>query len=59
MKIEKTYSHLNGLEWILVHQPATWKQIEEVIAGIDAESCRTKVSKEKDKAGQLLYSPTA
>lgn len=28
-----------------------------MIAGIDAESCKTKISKEKTKPGQLLYSP--
>jgi Restriction endonuclease BglII len=59
MKIEQKYSHLNGLEWIMVHQADIWKQIQRVVAGISAEQCRTKVSKEKTKAGKLLYSPTA
>lgn len=57
MKIVETYSHLNGLEFLLVHQPALWKEIRSVIRRIDASSCRTKVSKEKTKAGKLLFSP--
>jgi hypothetical protein len=59
MKIEQKYSHLNGLEWIMIHQAEIWTQIQTVIGGISAEHCRTKVSKEKTKAGKLLYSPTA
>jgi len=57
MKIVEKYSHLNGLEFLLVHKPALWKEIEDVINSIDAEKCKTKVSKEKTKKGQLLYSP--
>jgi hypothetical protein len=57
MKIAETYSHLNGLEFLLVHKPRLWDEIQEVIAQIDAESCRTKVSKEKRTIGKLLYSP--
>ncbi len=49
MKIVEKYSHLNGLEFILVHQPGLWKEIEDVIASIDAEKCKTKISKEKTK----------
>lgn len=58
MRIVETYSHLNGLEHILVHNKKLWKEIQTVIAGVDAERCRTKVSKEARKAvGGLLYSP--
>lgn len=57
MKIVEKYSHLNGLEFLLVHKPELWHEIEHVISEIDAESCKTKVSKEKTKKGQLLYSP--
>lgn len=57
MKIAETYSHLNGLEFLLVHKPALWKEIEDVIASVDANRCRTKVSKEKKMKGELLYSP--
>ena len=57
MKIVENYSHLNGLEFLLVHKPELWKEIETVIQSIDAETCKTKISKEKTKAGQILYSP--
>lgn len=57
MKIAETYSHLNGLEFLLVHHPALWDEIGSVVRGIDAEECKNKVSKEKRTAGKMLYSP--
>ncbi len=57
MKIVETYSHLNGLEFLLVHKPLLWKEIQSVIAAVDAAKCRTKVSKEKTMKGKRLYSP--
>ena len=57
MKIAETYSHLNGLEYLKVHRPKLWEEIGAVVEAVDAESCKTKVSREKDKAGELLYSP--
>lgn len=57
MKIAETYSHLNGLEFLLVHKPSLWKEIQDVIAAVDAKKCRTKVSKEKTMKGRLLFSP--
>lgn len=57
MKIIETYSHLNGLEFLLVHKPALWREIKTVIASVDANKCRTKVSKEKTMKGELLFSP--
>lgn len=57
MKITETYSHLNGLEFLLVHKPTLWQEIQSVIADVDANKCRTKVSKEKTMKGKLLFSP--
>ena len=57
MKIAETYSHLNGLEFLLVHKPNLWQEIQTVIAAVDANKCRTKVSKEKTIKGRLLFSP--
>jgi len=57
MKIVEIYSHLNGLEYLKVHLPNLWAEIESVIADIDAEKCKTKVSKEKTKKDKILYSP--
>lgn len=59
MKIVETYSHLNGLEFLLVHQRELWEEIRAVIEAIDATKCKTKVSKEKTMKGKLLYSPVA
>ncbi|MCL4490758.1 MAG: restriction endonuclease [Nitrospirae bacterium] len=57
MKIVETYSHLNGLEFLLVHKPQLWQEIQSVITAVDAEKCKSKVSKEKTIKGKLLYSP--
>lgn len=57
MKIIQTYSHLNGLEFLLVHQPGLWEEIQSVIASVDALQCKVKVSREKTMKGRLLYSP--
>jgi hypothetical protein len=57
MKIGAIYSHLNGMEWLLHHHPNCWEEIEAAIHDVDAEECKTKISKEKTMAGKLLYSP--
>jgi len=57
VKIVETYSHLNGLEFLLVHKKGLWEEIQNVINEIDGETCKTKVSKEKRMKGRLLYSP--
>jgi hypothetical protein len=57
MKIAETYSHLNGLEFLMVHKLTLWKDIQAVIAAVDAAKCKTKVSKEKTMRGELLFSP--
>jgi hypothetical protein len=49
------YSHLGGLEIMRVRYPAIECEIDEVIAAVKAP--KTKVSKEKGKAGDLLYNP--
>jgi hypothetical protein len=57
MKIVETYSHLNGVEFLLVHKPNLWEEVQSVVAGVNAEKCKNKVSKEKTMKGKLLYSP--
>jgi len=57
MKIAATYSHLNGLEYLLVHKKALWNELQKVIKQLDADSCKTKVSKEKRTKDKLFYSP--
>lgn len=57
MRIAAKYSHMNGEEFLLVHKPKLWQEVQDVIASVDAEACRTKVSKEITKRGRQLYSP--
>lgn len=57
MRIVEKYSHLNGLEYIQVHLPQLWKEVQGVIKDIKAEDCKTKISKEKTKKGEILFSP--
>lgn len=57
MKIVETYSHLNGLEFLLVHKPKLWSEIQLVISSVNAEKCKTKISKEKTMKGKVFYSP--
>jgi hypothetical protein len=42
---------------LIVHKPKLWEEIKKVIASVNAEACKTKVSKEKGMLGKLLYSP--
>jgi hypothetical protein len=50
---------LNGLEFLQVHKPSLWNEIQKVIKKVDAATCRTKVSKEIRTKDKLLYSPIA
>jgi hypothetical protein len=59
MRIARYYSHLNGLEFLLVHKKKLWEEISRVVDGLDAASCRTKVSKEKRTKDTVFYSPIA
>ena len=57
MKVIETYSHLNGLEFLCYRHLEIWNELNDIIELVDAEACRTKISKEKTKAGKTLYSP--
>lgn len=57
MKIARTYSHLNGLEYLLVHKRTLWGEVREVIEAVDGNACKNKVSREKTKSGKILFSP--
>ena len=57
MRISEIYSHLNGLEFLKVHKLDLWNEICEVVAWVDANACKTKISKEKTMKGKLLFSP--
>jgi hypothetical protein len=57
MRIVQQYSHLNGLEYLMVHHPGLWKEIQVIVKSIDASKHKTKISKEKTMMGEALYSP--
>ena len=57
MRISAKYSHMNGEEYLIVHRREIWQEVQDIIAGVDAEICKTKISAESKKRGQLLYSP--
>jgi hypothetical protein len=57
MKIAQKYSHLNGEEYLIVHHNKLYKEIKQVIASIDADLLRTKISKEQRMIGNALLSP--
>jgi hypothetical protein len=63
MRITRRYSHNNGKELIEENHSDILKDIEKVISSIDAESCRLKEPKDKEKARAkragvtLFYSP--
>ena len=57
MRIAVKYSHLNGEEYLLVHLPDLWNEVQEVITGVDADACKTKISKERGMVGRRLFSP--
>lgn len=57
MKIAQVYSHLNGLEFLLVHKPDLWDDIKCSIENVDANRAFDKISMEKTMVGRVLYSP--
>ena len=59
MQIVEKYSHLNGLEYLLVHKKKLWREIQDAINKVDANAFRTKISKEKGMLGKELFSPPA
>lgn len=57
MKIAQKYSHLNGEEYLIVHHNELYNEIKNVISNISADDFKNKISKEKTKPGDSLYSP--
>jgi len=58
MKVVGVYSVKDGEKVLKRQYTNEYNEIIEIIESIDAEVCKNKVSKEKTKAGALLYSPT-
>ena len=58
MKIAQVYSHLNGLEYMLVRKPELWEEIQQAVKNVDASLAFEKVSREKTMMGKILLSPS-
>lgn len=55
MKIVETYSHFNGLEYLLIHKPALWQEIYDTIHTVHAEAC----TRQTLQAERKCYNPHA
>lgn len=58
VRIGQVYSHLNGLEFLMVHRSGLWSEVQNAIWNVDAQKAFAKISKEKTMAGRRLYSPS-
>ncbi len=58
MIVAGEYSFNNGEQVVKKKYPALLREIEAVIAAIDASKCKTKESREVTMPGRLLFSPT-
>ncbi|MBQ9432610.1 MAG: restriction endonuclease [Synergistaceae bacterium] len=58
MRIAHVYSHLNGLEFMLVRKPELWQEIQQAVRNVDASLAFEKVSREKTMTGRILLSPS-
>ncbi len=57
MRIAGIYSFNNGEQTVKSKYPDLFQEVSECIIRIDAESCKSKESKEKTMSGQMLFSP--
>lgn len=51
MNVIKTYSHLNGLEFLKIHRKELWEEIITVIGSVEPESCKIEDSREESGLG--------
>jgi hypothetical protein len=51
MKITEAHSHLNGLEFLLVHKLKLWEEVQKIISLVSAEDCKIKMM------GKSFYKP--
>src|SRR2546427_9046113 len=59
MRIAGIYSFNGGKEAIAKLHRSQLEEVLQVIESVDAEFCKTKVSKEKTMKDKVLYSPPA
>lgn len=58
MRLAQVYSHLNGLEFLLVRKPELWEEVQSAVHEVDASLAFEKVSQEKTMKGRILFSPS-
>jgi Restriction endonuclease BglII len=59
MRIAGMYPFNSGKETITKHHRSQLEEVLQVIESVDAEACKSKVSKEKTMRNKVLYSPLA
>jgi hypothetical protein len=59
MHIAERYSHKDGESFIRQRYPHLLQDIETIVASVDAERYREKISEEKTMRGRVLYAPTS
>ena len=55
MKIAHIYSHLNGLEFMLVRKSELWQEIQTAVKNVDAATAFEKISREKTMSRTVCY----
>ncbi len=59
MRIAGEYSFNGGSTVIGTQFPAELAEVKKLVASINSEQCKTKISREKTMPGRKLYSPRA
>jgi hypothetical protein len=57
MIVAARYSFNGGAEAVAEKYPHLLREVEEVIRGVNAETCKVKSSKEKTMPGRILFGP--
>jgi len=55
VKIAALHSHQNGWEFIKVHKPALWAEIEKIIAAVDATTQVQSFKGEAQPRNRVLF----
>ena len=45
MRIAQIYSHLNGVEFLMVHKPVLWGEVQDANKNVDAQAAFDNISK--------------
>jgi hypothetical protein len=59
LRLAAQYSFKNGLDEITRRYPHLLAEVKDAVNAVDSSEARTKLSREKTRAGRMLYSPVA